>query len=86
MPSPQRYRSHDAPMPLRAATGRDAASKTLVATFPGAQYVAEREGSELRVYAVTDDGRLGTVVSDAAASHPSRLAALNRRFREIYGR
>ena len=72
---------------------RDQAVKTLVATFAGNQYVAERDGENLQIYLITADGDLGSLRMDVSSpSFDSRaprrqagLAALNRRNAEFYG-
>lgn len=46
---------------LRAAS--DAAARTLVATFPGSAYVAEREGDDLRVYLISDEPIASVITS-----------------------
>lgn len=83
----RRWRANDAPMPMpvHVAASPGTEGRTLVARFPGAHFLAEREGDELRVYALNKGGPLSIVVSDRATSHQSRLRALNQRFAEIYG-
>lgn len=53
----------------RMARTRDLAEKKLVASYNGAHFVAEREGEQLLIYAVGEDGVPGvrTQTSDAAA-------------------
>ena len=50
-----RYYTTDAPIIRRT---RDSAQKTLVCEFQGQHYVAEREGSALRIYTVHDENGL----------------------------
>jgi hypothetical protein len=62
------------------ATVRDTARKVLVATFPG-HHVAEKEGNELRVYAIIDEygnGVKSELTTDRNAL-PARLREMNRR-------
>jgi hypothetical protein len=58
-----RIREHVGPMfPVR---DQETTKKRLIATFAGEHFVAEREGGELRIYAV-GTGELGAVVLDSA--------------------
>jgi hypothetical protein len=69
------------------ATVSDDARKVLVATFPG-HHVAEKEGNELRVYAILDEYG-NAVKSDLTTDHrslpaPARLREMNRRAAEYW--
>lgn len=73
---------------------RDGATKRLVATFGGSEFIAERDGSELKIYAILDDdGSLGSVRTDLGRSTATDApglrgspAAINRANRKHYNR
>jgi len=56
------------PAPRKTRDAAGLPTKTLVATFAGEQYVAEREGDELRVFLISD-GQLGSVAVADKARH-----------------
>jgi hypothetical protein len=64
-------------------------NRRLVATFPGENYVAEREGGELRIYLIGDADDLAPLVAgstrDSGRTEPQRLRALNDYYRRFYG-
>jgi hypothetical protein len=75
-----RYRTIDASSRF-AARDVGGATKTLIATYAGDHFVAEREGEELKIYAIGDDGMPGaSVVGDTAMIR--RMNELNRDRRE----
>jgi hypothetical protein len=65
---------------------KDQATKTLIATFPGSGFVAEREGDEIKVYLVADpDGTPTTgasVIGIADAAKGPMSAARMQRLNE----
>ena len=81
-----RYRSHGPSMKITRDEDLHQ-NKRLIATFPGQQYVAEREDGELRIYLVGEADDLARIAAttDRSISMPSRLAALNRRNADFYG-
>jgi hypothetical protein len=54
-----------------AGTGSDPARRTLVASFKGSSYVAEREGEELNVYIITAGAIASATTGDPPASTPT---------------
>jgi hypothetical protein len=72
-----RYRSSDV---VRRPV-KDEATKTLVATFTGTHFVAEREDQSLCIYMIGDDDGMpgaNVVTSTTDMSSMAGLAALNR--------
>lgn len=84
-----RYYTTDAPIMRRT---RDDAQKTLVCEFQGMHYVAEREGSALRIYAVHDENglpaaRIEQTLDQAQVVGSARTPAeLERQNRAYWGR
>ena len=72
-----RFRTTDIPR----SRARDTARKTLVASFSGNHYTAEREGDELQIFALTDDLGMPAEIYGTNDKRPaiSTLADLNAR-------
>ena len=93
-----RYRLHDKKVYSLSPSGRpvgrtrdsvlETPNRRLIATYAGAEYVAEREGSELRVYLVGESDDIAALGSttDHNLTLPQRLRNLNQRHREFYGK
>jgi hypothetical protein len=56
----------------RVVRTRDVAEKTLVAIYSGPEYIAEREGSDLKVYVLGQDGLAGVKTGDRAVADALR--------------
>jgi hypothetical protein len=70
--------------PARAFRTKDWARKTLVSTFPGEHYHAEREGAELRIYSVTDENGQPATMDGADVGVSTQT--MERRNRTFYDR
>ena len=64
-----RFKMRDGAAPgRRAIRTRDVAEKTRVAVYSGAHYVAEREGEDLIIYSIGDEGVPGVRTGDKRAN------------------
>jgi len=68
----------------RKTRTRDVAEKTLIAVYSGPEYVAEREGDELRIYSIGQDGVAGVKTGDSVVNDAlSQVRKLRNEFASL---